>query len=68
MAQICYMSGPLTIEKSTARDAIAASNLFFPADGSPPVEWRIADGLTDYEFRRGRDGGARRRNSGRYGA
>lgn len=50
MAQICRMSGPSTIHKASARDAIAASNLFFPADGSPPVEWRIADGLTDYDF------------------
>ncbi|MAS03530.1 MAG: lipoate-protein ligase B [Ahrensia sp.] len=44
------MSGPVTIETSNARGAIAASSLFFPADGSPPVEWRIADGLTDYDF------------------
>lgn len=28
------------------RSALPAS--FFPADGSPPVEWLVADGLTDY--------------------
>ena len=49
MAQIWRMSGPVTIQKSSARDAIATGNLFLPADGSPPVEWRISDGLTDYE-------------------
>lgn len=49
MAQICGMSGPATVEKFPARGAVAAANLFFAADGSPPVEWRIADGLTDYD-------------------
>ncbi|QKV20528.1 lipoyl(octanoyl) transferase LipB [Oricola thermophila] len=31
------------------RDCIADRNLFHPADGSPPVEWRISEGLTGYE-------------------
>ncbi|MBO6639939.1 MAG: lipoyl(octanoyl) transferase LipB [Roseitalea sp.] len=29
------------------RDDLAG--LFYPANGSPPVEWRVTDGLTDYE-------------------
>jgi lipoyl(octanoyl) transferase len=50
MAQISAMS-EITIPqaRSAPRDSIAAEILFFPADGSPPVEWRISDGLTDYE-------------------
>ncbi len=50
MAQIFVMSDTMARPAKPAdRDAIAAANLFFPADGSPPVEWRISDGLTDYE-------------------
>ncbi|MCI5073756.1 lipoyl(octanoyl) transferase LipB [Oricola sp.] len=46
MDQICNMSA----DPSNARDQLAATNLFLPAGGSPPVEWRIADGLTDYDI------------------
>lgn len=50
MAQISVMSEmTLTSAKSAPRDTIAQTNLFFPADGSPTVEWRISGGLTDYE-------------------
>ncbi len=49
MAQICGMSGSETIARNAERDKIAASGVFFAADGSPAVEWRISDGLTDYD-------------------
>ncbi|MFZ2100330.1 MAG: lipoyl(octanoyl) transferase LipB [Oricola sp.] len=37
------------MQKSTPRDRLAEKNQFFPVDGSPPVEWRISEGLTDYD-------------------
>ncbi|GAB4351311.1 MAG: lipoyl(octanoyl) transferase LipB [Oricola sp.] len=50
MAQINAMPETTpTSAKSRLRDSIAEDNRFFPAAGSPPVEWRLSEGLTDYE-------------------
>ena len=35
-----------------------------PAAGAPPVEWRVSDGLVDYDSGARRHGGARRRHRG----
>ena len=40
----------MTGTPAATRDAIAAAAGFWPVeDGAPPVEWRIAPGLTEYE-------------------
>ncbi|WP_421850819.1 lipoyl(octanoyl) transferase LipB [Oricola sp.] len=43
------MSDHVTSRAPAERNAIAQRNLFWPGDGAPPVEWRVSDGLIDYE-------------------
>jgi lipoyl(octanoyl) transferase len=50
MAHLCAMSNKATAAvQHLTRDAIAGHHLFHPNPGFPPVDWKVADGLTDYE-------------------
>ncbi|TCD12372.1 lipoyl(octanoyl) transferase LipB [Oricola cellulosilytica] len=36
-------------DRPNVRNALADGGTFLPASGTPPVEWRISDGLVEYE-------------------